>query len=244
MLEYVEPGPQHNALAAEVDQLIHPKEVWPVQLAHQGLRRYTEWRSYITNGKGKSDEGHRRMVRYFVDQLRHRIDKEPEHTPLRAPVVEIGFTDDPGLRTKHQRHHESSNYLRSLAQAMFENVYPGDFRLDQHAVFACFQPIHAWLSEIALTQLGGGYIRGGGGFSHKTAGRSNNSAYENLSVTEWDYFFGLEVDQGKIEGKVSATWGRAKERLDAQKERSRKRKEHQDARLAQVKAKRVNETQG
>lgn len=36
------------------------------------------------------------------------------------PVVEIGFSNDPRKRLRQHRHHESSNHLINLAEAIFD----------------------------------------------------------------------------------------------------------------------------
>lgn len=59
---------------------------------------------------------------------------QPFHTPLSVPVVEIGFSNDPHRRLRQNRHHESSNYLMNLAEALFETEYPGAFRLQQKII--------------------------------------------------------------------------------------------------------------
>ncbi len=109
MLKYVRYGGEYNDLAEQFDQQIHPKTQWPRELAHKGLRRYTEWRSFTEKGTYAPDGVHRGWVKYFVDQLQKRMEGEPVHAPLRVPVVEIGFSNDPRKRLRQHRHHESSN---------------------------------------------------------------------------------------------------------------------------------------
>lgn len=210
MLEYVQLGPQFNKLAEIVDQLIHPKVEWPRELSARGLRRYTEWRSHTREGSNMPDTESRDMVKYFVDQLRIRIQGHQEHAPLLAPVVNIGVADRPQERFKQHRHHENSNCLMNLAEAIFQYKYPCDFRLQQIVIFVCFQPRQTWLSEIVLTQLAQGYIEGGGGSSHETAGHSNTSSHREVSARDWEAFAWRALASGKLEERTKA----AGEKLD------------------------------
>ena len=111
MLDYVQCGMEHNDVAEEIDHTIHPKLIWPRNLAHRGLRRYMEWRSYTEKGSSDVDRHHRQMVRYFVGQLQTRMSGQPTHAPMDVPVVELGFSNDPVERLRQHRHHQSSNYL-------------------------------------------------------------------------------------------------------------------------------------
>ena len=171
MLKYVQTGGEHNSLAQQIDQQLHPKSNWPKELARKGLRRYTEWRSYMEKGAHTPDSIQRHSVNYFVDQLQKRMEGQPSHAPLTVPVIEIGFSNDPRKRLRQHRHHESSNYLMNLVEAIFETEYPGAFQLQQMIVFACYRPIQPWLSLIIITQLAQGYVERGGGFSHEPVGQ-------------------------------------------------------------------------
>ncbi|KAL8820697.1 MAG: hypothetical protein Q9191_007462 [Dirinaria sp. TL-2023a] len=124
MLEYVDDSPsRQDALAADIDQLIYPSTMWPATLADKGLRRYTEWRSYLTDESPSPSSRRRKMVRFFVSELVQRLSGEPGlHTPLSAPVVEVGFSTRPGHRLREHRRHFNSNYLMNLAEACFEYV--------------------------------------------------------------------------------------------------------------------------
>ena len=193
MRKYVEGGPESDGLVEMVDQLIFPTDNWPPYLAKRGLRRYTEWRSYILNdGDREASSPHRKMVRYFVSQMMGRIETDlrsgKEHSPLAAPVIEIGFSINVNHRLKEHRQHRQSNYLMNLAEAMFKHLYPGIFRLQQLVIYACYKPSHPWFSEIILTQLGQGYTEGAGGFSHYPAGFSNGSAHSKTSKAQWNMF--------------------------------------------------------
>ena len=204
MLEYVQGGTESNELAMMVDQLIYPTDEWPPQLAKRGLRRYTEWRSYVENdGDQLPSISHRRMVRYFVSEMMDRISVDLQsgrgHIPLAAPVIEIGFSINARYRLREHRRHEHSNYLMNLAEAMFKHLYPNTFRLQQLVIYACFRPSHPWFSEIILTQLGQGYTEGAGGFSHYPAGRSNGSAYYKTSRSEWQQFYYEATRSGSLE---------------------------------------------
>ena len=228
MLDYVQYGDQHNDLAEQIDQQIHPKENWPKDLAHKGFRRYTEWRSYTENGSYLPDSIHRRWVKYFVDQLKKRMEGQPIHAPLSVPVVEIGFSNDPHKRLKQHRHHESSNYLMNLAEAVFAIEYPHSFRLQQNVVFSCYRPIQTWLSEIVITQLAQGYVEGGGGFSHEPAGRSNTSSNKKVPAKIWTRFEAEIYADGTFEAEVKANRQRvqaleqAGEQLEQEAEHARR----------------------
>ena len=194
MLEYVASNSRSgDDLAYHVDQIIAPDVKWPRTLARQGLRRYTEWRTYVENdGDTYPDSTRRKMVKYFVSQMMARIKPQIDDgkgcVPLAAPVVNVGFSKNPTQRLKEHRNHQHSNYLMNLSEALFEYVYPGAFRLQQHVIFTCFSPAHPWFGEIIFTQLAQGYTEEAGGFSHHPAGRSNGSAYASTSRSEWAKF--------------------------------------------------------
>ena len=229
MLRYVQNDDEFNKLAELVDQQVHPKHDWPKDLAHKGLRRYTEWRSYIENGSLYPDITHRKWVRYFVDQLKMRMQGQPYHAPLSVPVIEIGFSNDPHNRLRQHRHHESSNYLMNLAEAAFEVAYPGAFRLQQMIIYACFRPIQPWLSEIVLTQLAQGYVEGAGGFSHEVAGRSNGVSNQTVPSKIWNMFEAQVYADGRFQQEVEASI-RAREQVLADAESHERAQRLQDAR--------------
>lgn len=204
MLKYIQTGSQHNDLAQRIDQQVHHKSEWPTDLAHKELRRYTEWRSYMEKGTYTPDSVHRRWVKYFVDQLKERMKGYPIRAPLGVPVVEIGFSNDPRKRLRQHQHHESSNYLMNLAEAIFHVEYPGSFRLQQNIVFACYRPIHTWLSEIIVTQLAQGYVEGGAGFSHEPAGGSTTNSHKTLPAEVWVHFESRIYRDGRMEKEVKA----------------------------------------
>jgi len=209
--------PESNKFAVVIDQLIYPSKRWPKDLAFKNLRRYTEWRSWLNDGDSHPDHNHRKMVRYFVSQMLGRLENQPEHVPLSAPVVEIGFSIDSHERLKQHAHHRNSNYLMNLSEAMFEHCFPGCFRLQQHIIFNCYSKEQPWLGEIVLTQLGQGYTEGAGGFSHHPAGNSNGSAYRKTSQKEWDAYEAEAFSDGKMDAELDREKAWAEER--------RKRKE-------------------
>lgn len=205
MLRYADRKEKNNEMAKRIDQKLHPKSEWPPDLADKGLRRYTDWRFYTQNGYSTSGSIHRRWVRYFVDQLKKRMQGQPFHAPLNVPVIEIGFSNDPEKRLRQHRHHESSNYLMNLAEAVFAVEYPGCFQLQQHIIYACFRPIQTWLSEIALTQLAQGYVEGSGGFSHEIAGRSNSVSHSVVPAKKWIEFECTVYHSGRFMHEVVST---------------------------------------
>ena len=202
MLDYVQGGMEHNDVAEEIDHTIHPKLIWPRNLAQKGLRRYMEWRSYTEKGSSDVDRHHRQMVKYFVDQLRIRMLGHTPHAPMDVPVVELGFSNDPAKRLRQHRHHQSSNYLMNLAEAILEYQYPGLFTLQQHIIYNCWRPIQLWMGEIVFTKLAQGYVAGGGGFSHEPAGRSNTSSFQVLSEKKWQELECLVMASGDLRKRL------------------------------------------
>ena len=193
MIAYVAGGKESDGLAESVDQLVYPSNKWPPHLARIGLRRYTEWRSYIDqDGDRHPSTSRRQMVRYFARQMQDRIKADLQtgkgHIPLTAPVIEIGFSIDHVGRRREHRQHRNSNYLMNLAEALIKYLYPGYFRLQQLVIYSCYQPGQCWFSEVILTQIGQGYTEGGGGFSHYTAGLSNGAPYRKTSREDWAKF--------------------------------------------------------
>ena len=232
MLKYVQVGGEHNDLAQQIDQQLHPKPEWPKDLAHRGLRRYTEWRSYLENGDHTPAFTRRRWVKYFVDQLRQRMEGQPVHAPLTVPVVEIGFSNDPTKRLRQHRHHESSNYLMNLAEAIFVMEYPSAFQLQQNIVFNCYRPIQPWLSEIVITQLAQGYVEGGGGFSHETAGRSNTSSNRIVPPKTWQILEARVYMDGRFMREIEEN----QRRIEARNEQSEARRREHSAKVAYLKS--------
>lgn len=223
MLEYIDGGKESNDLAMSVDQLIYPTDIWPPQLARRGLRRYTEWRSYIEgDGDLQPSNAHRGMVRHFVSEMMNRIADDLQsgrgHITLAAPVIEVGFSINTHYRLREHRKHQQSNYLMNLAESMFKHLYPGLFRLQQLVIYACYRPSHPWFSEIILTQLGQGYTDGAGGFSHYPAGRSNGNAYNKTSKAEWDQFEYEAGRSGLLDHELKRIFTRNSREYDESKE--------------------------
>ena len=224
MIEYIQGGKESNELATTVDQLIYPTDIWPPLLAKTGLRRYTEWRSFIEDdGDGQPSNAHRGMVRHFVSEMMNRIKDDLQsgrgHIPLAAPVIQLGFSINARYRLREHRRHLHSNYLMNLAEAMFKHLYPGTFRLQQLVIYACYRPSQPWFSEIILTQLGQGYTDGAGGFSHYPAGRFNGSAYNNTSQSEWDKFEYEAGRSGSLDRELKQIYDRnRRENLRSKKE--------------------------
>ena len=212
MLKYVQTGGEHNDLAQQIDQRLHPKSSWPKELARKGLRRYTEWRSYMENVTHTPDSVHRHWVKFFVEQLQKRMEGQPIHAPLTVPVIEIGFSNNPRRRLRQHRHHETSNYLMNLAEAIFETEYPGAFQLQQMIVFACYRPIQPWLSMIVITQLAQGYVERGEAFSHEPLGQSNASLSSTVPAGIWAQFEDRVYEDGSFAREVEANTRRLQAR--------------------------------
>ena len=161
---------------------------------------------------------------------------QPFHAPLSVPVVEIGISNDPEKRLRQHRHHENSNYLMNLAEAVFDVEYPGCFHLKQYVIYACFRPIQTWLSEIALTQLAQGYVEGGGGFSHEIAGRSNGVSNNVVPPKKWTEFELAVYADGRFKQEVKDTIQARRLQVAAAAESiDRARREVQDAHEKQLK---------
>lgn len=207
MLQYVARGHSGDSLAASVDQIIHPSGKWPVRLAAKGLRRYTEYTSYIVDEDPYSCDHRRRIVTDFALAMDNRCLVEKgqgrAHVPLSSPVDEVGFSNDPRRRLAQHRKHESSNYLMNLSEALFEYVWPGKFRLQQCTIYSCWTSEQCWMSEIFLTLLSQGYVQGGNGFNHHPAGHSNGGAYTKVPERSWVAFRRLAHRDG-FAGKLDA----------------------------------------
>lgn len=108
----------------------------------------------------------------------------------------------------------------NLAEAIFDVEYPGSFRWQQNIVFACYRPIHTWLSEIIVTQLAQGYVEGGAGFSHEPAGGSTTNSHKTLPAEVWVHFESRIYRDGRMEKEVKANNQRmhAKRQAKAQAE--------------------------
>ncbi len=232
MIVYIGNDKASEELATEVDQIIHPESRWPETLATKGLRRYMDWRSYLNKGRNEPDRHRRKIVRYFIDQLRIRLQNETLHAPMKVPVVEIGFSSRPSRRLIQHRHHESSNYLMNLADALFEYRYPGMFRLLQRIIYKCFRPVQAWIAEIVFTQLAQGYVDGGGGFRHEPAGRFNRSSFDTMTPGDWESLEEEVYTSGEFERTLhddDAAMTKRLADLTAERDNIHKRREAQAA---------------
>lgn len=204
MLLYVEGGSISDENAAEIDQLLYPSACWPSQLAHEGLRRYSDFKN-ISKHKNQllPNTKRRQVIKDFTHAMRLRIDAAFEagkgHTPFTAPVVEIGFSVNPHQRLNDHRRHRSSNYLINLAEACMAYSFPKRFRLQQSFLCTCFRKPHPWLGEIILTQLGQGYAYNGEGFSYRIAGSSTGEAYRELTQEEWVLLEHQAEQSGELE---------------------------------------------
>ena len=224
MLKYVQIGGEHNNLAQQIDQQLHPKSSWPKELARKGLRRYTEWQSYMEKGTHTPDSVHRHWVKYFVKKLQKRIKGQPIHAPLAVPVIEVGFSNDPRKRLRQHRHHESSNYLMNLAEAIFETEYPGAFQLEQMIVFACYRPIQPWLSLIIVAQLAQGFVERGAVVSHDPIGQLHARLNSTVPAGIWAQFEDRVYEDGRFAREVEANTrrlqARKKARVQAEEQRT------------------------
>ena len=217
MFLYVDKGTASDELAEGIDQMF-PSTEWRSEFSRRGLRRYTEWKSKVIRHSNDPCGRRRELVKEFVFQIQARMAQEIKnrgrHVPLTAPVVEYGFGTIPQRRLKAHRQHRDSNFLMNLAEASFQHMYPGMFRLQQYVLVLCFREAQCWLSEIFITQLGQGYIHNGGGFSHHPAGHSNGSSYRNVSADKWERYTAKAAEEGLLD-KVSENTRDAVERLDA-----------------------------
>ena len=226
MYMYADRGDKHNKFAAEIDQLIYPTDKWPLQKAERGLRRYTDWKPSSKNGNSSPSLERRQMVRHFVSEMKSRIQAERAkgrcHIPFSAPVIEIGFSINSHHRLWEHRHHQNSNYLMNLAEAVLQYVFPEMFRLQQRIIFGCFRPLQDWHAEVVLTQLAQGYTKGARGFSHYAAGFSNNSAWMKVPKERWAIFQWQTLQRTLILKELDGLAERAMEkRKQAREEREK-----------------------
>lgn len=220
-------------LAAKVDQIIHPSPHWPVPARKErGLRRYTEWSSFLREESYEHASGRRMIIYDFAEQLKKRLDKEIAygrgHVPLVAPVVEVGFSDRVIKRLRQHRQHKSSNYIMNLAQALFEYQFPRFFCLKQHIIFECFRHDQPWFSEILLTRLSQAYTTNGSGFSHYGAGFSNGGSWRRRPFTDWHRFLKRACSDGGFQSRL----GEIHERTAARRAEE-ERREEEERRLLQ-----------
>ncbi|KAI4190036.1 MAG: hypothetical protein L6R41_001055 [Letrouitia leprolyta] len=189
---YVEGDQESDELATVLDQLIHPTSNWPkpIRARDKKFHRYTEWKTWSIDESDVVCDHRRTNIRLFVENMEQRLDREVEttgeHTPLTAPVVEVGFSGNAIARLADHRKHRNSNYIMNLAQAAFEYKYPNMFHLNQHIIYHCWRETQPWDSEILLTRLAQGYIHNAGGFSHHGAGLSNFSSWKDLPMEVWE----------------------------------------------------------
>ncbi|KAL8941708.1 MAG: hypothetical protein Q9216_002081 [Gyalolechia sp. 2 TL-2023] len=230
---YVVGGRESDELAIEVDQVIYPSELWPKPATRAAARfhRYTEWDTRLHLESDLVCTHKREVIFEFVGNMRERLDREfaakRKHTPLTAPVVEVGFSDCVLRRSGQHRQHQGSNYMMNLAEAVFEYYFPGMFHLHQHVIYHCWREIQPRYSEMLLTRLAQGYIYNAGGFSHYGAGFSNSSSFRRRSQKEWNQFH-LEVWNDNFEKRLRKLQAQEAANLEAairkKKERRARRK--------------------
>ncbi|KAL9023097.1 MAG: hypothetical protein Q9196_007389 [Gyalolechia fulgens] len=225
---YVLGNRESDELAIDVDQLIHPSEQWPKPTTRARARshRYTEWGTRIRDESDLVCVHRRETISEFAGNMQERLDQEyaakRKHTPLTAPVVEVGFSDSVVRRLGQHRRHQGSNYIMNLAEALFEYHYPGMFHLHQHVIYHCWREIQPWYSEILLTRLAQGYIYNAGGFSHFGAGFSNSSSFTRRSEKEWDRF-SREICDEKFEERLEKARAQEAVNLEAATPKQRER---------------------
>lgn len=171
-----------------IDHVHNPPKSWTRAYNKRGLRRYLDWKGKSLS-KGKSyDKNRAKIVNLFANALEKRCQATEQdgnpHQPLLEAIAEIGYTIAPMVRLRDHRNHRSSNYLMNLTEALLRNRF-GGFGLTQAVLFAVCDDFHAWLGEIAFTQLVQAYTYNARGFSHFPAGFSNGSAWRKISSEQW-----------------------------------------------------------
>ena len=229
---YLENSPEGNRLAEAVDAVIDKQDTWSAARAQRGLRRYTDFSTSSFTAFPSVNKERREMVRYFISEMKSRIDGETQlgryYVPFDAPVIEIGYSINPHGRLKEHRMHKSSNYIMNLADAVFAYLYPSLFPLQQAVIYPCFRSTQSWLAEVIFTQIGRGYVSGGRGFSHYAAGYSNHSAFSLVSDKIWERY-ACEADKdGELQKRVEQIAAEAKE------DRRRTQQETQDTEEAEL----------
>ena len=122
----------------------------------------------------------------------------------------------------------------NLSEAMFQHLYPESFRLQQLAICACHKPSHPWFGEIIFTQFEQGYTEEAGGFSHYPAGRSNGSAYNKTSKSDWTKYKEYALRWGKLRRELESISSHAKIRYRVAVEEKEQKKEAEDKELELV----------
>ncbi|KAL8903837.1 MAG: hypothetical protein Q9207_003667 [Kuettlingeria erythrocarpa] len=191
---YIQDSDAGDRLAIDVDQTVHPTPNWPIPNTRRlkKLRRYAEFVWLTRDERDLINTSRRKNISEFIASMRIRLAEESqfggENVPLKAPVVEVGFSDRVYERLRQHRHHESSNYIMNLADALFQHRYPGWFRLHQHIIYHCWRETQPWYSEILLSRLAQSYTQNAAGFNHYGAGGSNGSSYAKRSAEDWERF--------------------------------------------------------
>ena len=201
MLTYIANNEEAENLAAEIDQILHPKRTWPRDLAHRHLRRYSDFGSgnSTTFASPKTRENRRSIINEFAQRMlgrtRAQITAGKANSPLDSPVINIGFSIHAGRRLEDHRLHRGSNYLMNLSEACFCYCYGNHFGLQQRVIFNCYRHPHPWLAKIVFTHLAQGYTEDACGFSHYTAGASNSGGSRVRTTRQWEDFR-LQAEQG------------------------------------------------
>ncbi|KAL8779410.1 MAG: hypothetical protein Q9194_001459 [Teloschistes cf. exilis] len=206
MQQYVSLDAIGNGLAKQVDQIKYPSKTWPIPRnpKERLLRRYAEM-AYSYQDCPPPCSERRAVIWDFTVQLLERIRKETvqgrEHTPLIAPLVQIGFSNSPYIRLQEHLTHQKSTYIMNLADSLLEYLHPG--------------------------MLAQGYTTNGGGFSHYGAGRSNAS---KRSMQQWAQWSRRAWEDEKFRDRVNALPIRSAARALAKQEQN-EREAHQIAYL-------------
>lgn len=75
------------------------------------------------------------------------------HRPLTAPVSEIGFAITPSERLKQHAHHQSSNRIMNLFDALSRQRYGSRFQMKSVIIYNCFSCPQFWLGEIIFSYI-------------------------------------------------------------------------------------------
>ncbi|KAF2137336.1 uncharacterized protein K452DRAFT_111809 [Aplosporella prunicola CBS 121167] len=152
-------------LAESVDRF-RQSERWNENLAKAGRRKYL---APLASEYEAPSEARIAELEFFCQHLHSRLDAIPTcdwHSPLRFPLVDMGYTVNFEARLAADAQHTSAKFLMNLVEAMCGVLFPNRYRVVQHPVYLIFEPQQAVMADLVLGQLAHALQATGGGFAY------------------------------------------------------------------------------
>ncbi|KAF2084363.1 hypothetical protein K490DRAFT_59650 [Saccharata proteae CBS 121410] len=154
------------SLAHTVDTY-RPSTEWNETLSKAGRRKYL---STTTNAYGAPSPARIAELELFCAKLHKRLDAIPRcewDSPLRFPLVDVGYTCNYEARLAANQSHSSAKFLMNLVEAMCHALFPTHhYTIIQHPIYLIFEAQQAVMADLLLAQLSHALVGTGGGFAY------------------------------------------------------------------------------